>query len=156
MNQKPFRIPLFIGFYDFFLFERCPGWAEVNRVGLHWAIPDCRTVLCLGKQGGPIPNRTILLLREQYTDQGTHNCRKLVIIGDGACGKTSLLSVFTLGYFPTVSVSNLSDLYQTTMANICYHCSIMSVSPFLPPVRVHIRNLTEYALIRSLPFSRTT
>ena len=32
-------------------------------------------------------------------------CRKLVIIGDGACGKTSLLSVFTLGYFPTVSVS---------------------------------------------------
>lgn len=30
--------------------------------------------------------------------------RKLVIIGDGACGKTSLLSVFTLGYFPTVSV----------------------------------------------------
>ena len=29
--------------------------------------------------------------------------RKLVIIGDGACGKTSLLSVFTLGFFPTVS-----------------------------------------------------
>ncbi|KAF5857805.1 Rho GTPase [Aspergillus alliaceus] len=28
--------------------------------------------------------------------------RKLVIIGDGACGKSSLLSVFTLGYFPTV------------------------------------------------------
>jgi GTPase SAR1 family protein len=27
-----------------------------------------------------------------------------VIIGDGACGKTSLLSVFTLGYFPTVSL----------------------------------------------------
>ena len=26
-----------------------------------------------------------------------------MIIGDGACGKTSLLSVFTLGYFPTVS-----------------------------------------------------
>ncbi|TVY54658.1 GTP-binding protein rho2 [Lachnellula cervina] len=34
--------------------------------------------------------------------------RKLVIIGDGACGKTSLLSVFTLGYFPTVS-QTLSD-----------------------------------------------
>ncbi|KAM5523601.1 GTP-binding protein rho2 [Fusarium oxysporum f. sp. phaseoli] len=31
--------------------------------------------------------------------------RKLVIIGDGACGKTSLLSVFTLGYFPTHYVS---------------------------------------------------
>lgn len=33
----------------------------------------------------------------------TRAIRKLVIIGDGACGKTSLLSVFTLGYFPTVS-----------------------------------------------------
>jgi Rho family protein len=32
--------------------------------------------------------------------------RKLVIIGDGACGKTSLLSVFTLGYFPTVRFPN--------------------------------------------------
>ncbi|GJN72746.1 RAS-like GTPase, Rho2 subfamily [Purpureocillium lilacinum] len=30
--------------------------------------------------------------------------RKLVIIGDGACGKTSLLSVFTLGYFPTATL----------------------------------------------------
>ncbi|CAJ0823760.1 4702_t:CDS:2 [Entrophospora sp. SA101] len=26
--------------------------------------------------------------------------RKLVIVGDGGCGKTSLLSVFTLGRFP--------------------------------------------------------
>jgi hypothetical protein len=33
--------------------------------------------------------------------------RKLVIIGDGACGKTSLLSVFTLGYFPTVCANQL-------------------------------------------------
>lgn len=35
--------------------------------------------------------------------------RKLVIIGDGACGKTSLLSVFTLGYFPTRYVSSISS-----------------------------------------------
>lgn len=28
--------------------------------------------------------------------------RKLVVCGDGACGKTSLLSVFTRGYFPQV------------------------------------------------------
>nr|KMM72911.1 GTP-binding protein rho2 [Coccidioides posadasii RMSCC 3488] len=34
--------------------------------------------------------------------------RKLVIIGDGACGKTSLLSVFTLGYFPTIVVDGRS------------------------------------------------
>jgi hypothetical protein len=32
------------------------------------------------------------------------NCRKLVIVGDGACGKTSLCSVFTLGYFPKVAL----------------------------------------------------
>ena len=36
--------------------------------------------------------------------------RKLVIIGDGACGKTSLLSVFTLGYFPTVSGKQSTQL----------------------------------------------
>lgn len=30
--------------------------------------------------------------------------RKLVVCGDGACGKTSLLNVFTRGYFPQVRV----------------------------------------------------
>ncbi|RHZ58163.1 hypothetical protein Glove_375g93 [Diversispora epigaea] len=35
--------------------------------------------------------------------------RKLVIVGDGACGKTSLLSVFTLGYFPTDYVPTVFD-----------------------------------------------
>jgi GTPase SAR1 family protein len=29
--------------------------------------------------------------------------RKIVVIGDGACGKTSLLTVFTRGYFPEVT-----------------------------------------------------
>ncbi|KAF8535558.1 P-loop containing nucleoside triphosphate hydrolase protein [Trichophaea hybrida] len=38
--------------------------------------------------------------------------RKLVIIGDGACGKTSLLSVFTLGYFPT-QVPTVFENYVT-------------------------------------------
>jgi GTPase SAR1 family protein len=50
--------------------------------------------------------------------------RKLVIIGDGACGKTSLLSVFTLGYFPTVSgvdslVSRLLRLTSGFPAALC-------------------------------------
>ena len=46
--------------------------------------------------------------KEQYSSLVlTISHRKLVIIGDGACGKTSLLSVFTLGYFPTVSGSTL-------------------------------------------------
>jgi len=39
--------------------------------------------------------------------------RKLVIIGDGACGKTSLLSVFTLGYFPTRYVPTVFESYVT-------------------------------------------
>lgn len=37
-----------------------------------------------------------------------------MIIGDGACGKTSLLSVFTLGYFPTVSVHVSHKLPSST------------------------------------------
>jgi len=36
-----------------------------------------------------------------------------VIIGDGACGKTSLLSVFTLGYFPTHYVPTVFENYVT-------------------------------------------
>lgn len=39
--------------------------------------------------------------------------RKLVIIGDGACGKTSLLSVFTLGYFPPHYVPTVFENYVT-------------------------------------------
>jgi len=39
--------------------------------------------------------------------------RKLVIIGDGACGKTSLLSVFTLGYFPTRYRPTVFENYVT-------------------------------------------
>ena len=36
-----------------------------------------------------------------------------MIIGDGACGKTSLLSVFTLGYFPTHYVPTVFENYVT-------------------------------------------
>ncbi|KAK0718062.1 small Rho-type GTPase [Lasiosphaeria miniovina] len=39
--------------------------------------------------------------------------RKLVIIGDGACGKTSLLSVFTLGHFPTDYIPTVFENYVT-------------------------------------------
>lgn len=37
--------------------------------------------------------------------------RKLVIVGDGACGKTSLLYVFTLGEFPTQYTPTVFDNY---------------------------------------------
>lgn len=39
--------------------------------------------------------------------------RKLVIVGDGACGKTSLLSVFTLGSFPKEYVPTVFENYVT-------------------------------------------
>ncbi|KAK9446576.1 small GTPase superfamily [Limtongia smithiae] len=39
--------------------------------------------------------------------------RKLVIVGDGACGKTSLLSVFTLGEFPKDHLPTVFETYVT-------------------------------------------
>ncbi|ANZ75040.1 Small GTPase of the Rho/Rac subfamily of Ras-like proteins [Komagataella phaffii CBS 7435] len=39
--------------------------------------------------------------------------RKLVIVGDGACGKTSLLYVFTLGEFPTEYHPTVFENYAT-------------------------------------------
>jgi len=37
--------------------------------------------------------------------------RKIVLLGDGACGKTSLLNVFTRGYFPTVYEPTVFENY---------------------------------------------
>lgn len=37
--------------------------------------------------------------------------RKLVLLGDGACGKTSLLNVFTRGYFPTAYEPTVFENY---------------------------------------------
>ncbi|CEP17722.1 hypothetical protein [Parasitella parasitica] len=37
--------------------------------------------------------------------------RKIVVVGDGACGKTSLLSVFTRGYFPQVYEPTVFENY---------------------------------------------
>ncbi|KAG5439053.1 hypothetical protein PCK2_000900 [Pneumocystis canis] len=37
--------------------------------------------------------------------------RKIVILGDGACGKTSLLNVFTRGYFPQIYEPTVFENY---------------------------------------------
>jgi Ras family len=37
--------------------------------------------------------------------------RKIVLLGDGACGKTSLLNVFTRGYFPVVYEPTVFENY---------------------------------------------
>ncbi|KAI9370731.1 small GTPase superfamily [Aspergillus egyptiacus] len=37
--------------------------------------------------------------------------RKMVLLGDGACGKTSALNVFTRGYFPTVYEPTVFDIF---------------------------------------------
>ncbi|KAN0074369.1 GTP-binding protein RHO3 [Elaphomyces granulatus] len=37
--------------------------------------------------------------------------RKMVLLGDGACGKTSALNVFTRGFFPTVYEPTVFDLF---------------------------------------------
>jgi Rho family protein len=41
--------------------------------------------------------------------------RKLVLLGDGACGKTSLLNVFTRGFFPVC----LGNLEQRKPIDVC-------------------------------------
>lgn len=40
--------------------------------------------------------------------------RKLVLLGDGACGKTSLLNVFTRGFFPVRCSCRDQDTIQAT------------------------------------------
>ena len=50
--------------------------------------------------------------------------RKLVIIGDGACGKTSLLYVFTLGKFP-------EEYHPTVFENYVTDCRVDGIKVLL-------------------------
>ncbi|KAH7233793.1 uncharacterized protein BKA55DRAFT_580145 [Fusarium redolens] len=55
---------------------------------------------------------TFFLLLKEKTEHMEHTNairRKLVIIGDSACGKTSLLSMFTLGNFPAHYVRTITE-----------------------------------------------
>ena len=42
---------------------------------------------------------------------GHHIRKKLVIVGDGGCGKTCLLSVFSKDEFPTLYLPTVFDTY---------------------------------------------
>ena len=55
--------------------------------------------------------------------QGTAALRryKLVVVGDGACGKTSLLTVFQTGIFPVnyqPTIFNTSGVQQSLMTEL--------------------------------------
>ena len=48
--------------------------------------------------------------------------RKIVIVGDGACGKTCLLSVFSKGKFPAVSCqTHIHFLLSDLLRIVFYH-----------------------------------
>lgn len=45
--------------------------------------------------------------------------KKIVIVGDGACGKTSLLIVYQNGKFPEVRINTQKQKGETTKWNEC-------------------------------------
>ncbi|WJG35710.1 P-loop containing nucleoside triphosphate hydrolase protein [Fusarium oxysporum Fo47] len=68
--------------------------------------------------------------------------RKLVIIGDSACGKTSLLSMFTLGNFPAV---------PTVFENYITNCIVDGQAVEL--ALWDTAGLEDYARLRPLAYS---
>ena len=44
-----------------------------------------------------------------------HVCKKLVVVGDGECGKTSLLMVFCRGEFPEYYVPTIFENYVSEL-----------------------------------------
>lgn len=44
--------------------------------------------------------------------------KKIVVAGDGACGKTSLLNVFTRGFFPQVRETGRSLVFYLILVRI--------------------------------------
>ena len=59
--------------------------------------------------------------------------RKLVVVGDGACGKTSLLITFSKGHFPEVtSLSVTVYIYVCVCVCVCvYVCVCVCVCVFV-------------------------
>ncbi|GKT42836.1 GTP-binding protein RHO3 [Colletotrichum spaethianum] len=72
--------------------------------------------------------------------------RKLVLLGDGACGKTSLLNVFTRGYFPTVYEPTVFENYvhDIFVDNVHIELSLWDTA-----------GQEEFDRLRSLSYGRT-
>jgi Rho family protein len=73
------------------------------------------------------------------------NARKLVIVGDGACGKTSLLCVFTLGEFP-------KEYHPTVFENYVTDCRVDGKSVQL--ALWDTAGQEEYERLRPLSYSK--
>ena len=61
--------------------------------------------------------------------------RKLVIVGDGACGKTCLLIVFSKGTFPEVYVPTVLKItllmLKLMVEKLNWHCGILLVKKIM-------------------------
>ncbi|KAF2433006.1 GTP-binding protein RHO3 [Tothia fuscella] len=73
--------------------------------------------------------------------------RKLVLLGDGACGKTSLLNVFTRGYFPTV--------YEPTVFENYVHADIFIDNTHVELSLWDTAGQEEFDRLRSLSYDNT-
>ncbi|KAH8662352.1 small GTPase superfamily [Xylariales sp. PMI_506] len=73
--------------------------------------------------------------------------RKLVLLGDGACGKTSLLNVFTRGYFPTV--------YEPTVFENYVHADIFVDNVHIELSLWDTAGQEEFDRLRSLSYDNT-
>ncbi|KAI9842981.1 MAG: Rho GTPase [Sclerophora amabilis] len=91
--------------------------------------------------------------------------RKLVLLGDGACGKTSLLNVFTRGYFPTVyepTVFELRPWYDSadSFSDRPYNVSSYSADIFVDNAHIELSlwdtaGQEEFDRLRSLSYDDT-
>ena len=62
--------------------------------------------------------------RRDVTSSSGMSRYKLVIVGDGACGKTSLLTVFKTGEFPT---EHIPTIFETDVARYLIEFSSKNV-----------------------------
>ncbi|KAJ3552020.1 hypothetical protein NPX13_g11218 [Xylaria arbuscula] len=76
--------------------------------------------------------------------------RKLVLLGDGACGKTSLLNVFTRGYFPTVYEPTVFENYvhgQSRRRRRLPYSRLVPLYPSPPSLYTQSSTAPEFALV---------